>query len=91
MISYGYIITLAKGKFKGFNPCASHLTAVTLLCTSGRFVYLSSSCGGSSSFDSFTSVFYTVVIPMLNPLIYSLRNKEIKGALKMLQNKLEYC
>ncbi|XP_042814676.1 olfactory receptor 5AN1-like [Panthera tigris] len=97
MISYGYIvisvmkITSAKGRSKAFNTCASHLTAVSLFYTSSMFVYLSSSSGGSSSFDRFASVFYTVVIPMLNPLIYSLRNKEIKDALKRLQKKRCYC
>ncbi|XP_057363029.1 olfactory receptor 5AN1-like [Manis pentadactyla] len=97
MISYGYIvisimkITTAKGRSKAFNTCASHLTAVSLFYTSGSFVYLSSSSGGSSNFDRFASVFYTVMIPMLNPLIYSLRNKEIKDALKRLQKKGRYC
>ncbi|XP_031240609.1 olfactory receptor 5AN1-like [Mastomys coucha] len=93
MISYGYIvssilkITSAKGRSKAFNTCASHLTAVSLFYTSSIFVYLSSISGGSSSFDRFVSVFYTVVIPMLNPLIYSLRNREIKDAMKRLQKK----
>lgn len=97
VISYGYIvrsilkITSAKGRSKAFNTCASHLTAVSLFYTSSIFVYLSSSSGGSSSFDRFASVFYTVVIPMLNPLIYSLRNKEIKDGLKRLQKKIGYC
>nr|NP_001375803.2 olfactory receptor family 5 subfamily AN member 1 [Canis lupus familiaris] len=97
MISYGFIvisimkITSAKGRSKAFNTCASHLTAVSLFYTSSIFVYLSSSSGGSSSFDRFASVFYTVVIPMLNPLIYSLRNKEIKDALKRLPKKTWYC
>ncbi|XP_031546955.2 olfactory receptor 5AN1-like [Vicugna pacos] len=97
MISYVYIvisimkITSAKGRSKAFNTCASHLIAVSLFYTSSIFVYLSSSTGGSSSFDRFASVFYTVVIPMLNPLIYSLRNKEIKDALKRLQKKRGYC
>ncbi|XP_029771127.1 olfactory receptor 5AN1-like [Suricata suricatta] len=84
-------ITSAKGRSKAFNTCASHLTAVSLFYTSSIFVYLSSSSGGSSSFDRFASVFYTVVIPMLNPLIYSLRNKEIKDALKRLQKNKWYC
>ncbi|KFO29524.1 Olfactory receptor 5AN1 [Fukomys damarensis] len=98
IISYGYIvtsitkITSTTGRSKAFNTCASHLTAVSLFYTSGLFVYISSSSGGSSSFDRFASVFYTVVIPMLNPLIYSLRNKEIKDALKRLQKKITaYC
>ncbi|XP_052616040.1 olfactory receptor 5AN1-like [Peromyscus californicus insignis] len=93
MLSYGFIvlsimkITSAKGRSKAFNTCASHLTAVSLFYISGIIVYLSSSSGGSSNFDRFTSVFYTVVIPMLNPLIYSLRNKEIKDAMKRLHKK----
>ncbi|XP_049989932.1 olfactory receptor 5AN1-like [Alexandromys fortis] len=93
LISYGYIIlsilkiTSSKGRFKALNTCTSHLTAVSLFYTSSIFVYLSSSSGGSSSFDRFASVFYTVVIPMLNPLIYSLRNKEIKESMKRLLKK----
>ncbi|XP_038172956.1 olfactory receptor 5AN1-like [Arvicola amphibius] len=94
MISYGYIvlsimkITSVKGRSKAFNTCASHLTVVSLFYTSSVFVYLSSSSGGSSSLDRFASVFYTVVIPMLNPLVYSLRNKDIRDAVKRLQRKM---
>ncbi|XP_037696633.1 olfactory receptor 5AN1-like [Choloepus didactylus] len=97
MISYGYIIisvmkiTSAKGRSKAFNTCASHVTAVSLFYTSGIFVYLSSSSGGSSSTDRFASVFYTVVIPLMNPVIYSLRNREIIDALKSLQKKRRHC
>ncbi|XP_058162361.1 olfactory receptor 5AN1-like [Dasypus novemcinctus] len=97
LISYVYIvisimkITSAKGRSKSFNTCASHLTAVSLFYTSGLFVYLSSSSSGSSSFDRFASVLYTVVIPMMNPLIYSLRNREIKDALKRLQKRRGHC
>ncbi|XP_054999746.1 olfactory receptor 5AN1-like [Sorex araneus] len=96
MISYIYIvlsilkITSARGRAKAFNTCASHLTAVTLFYTSAIFVYLSSSTGSSSAFDRFASVFYTVLIPMLNPLIYSLRNREIKDAMKKFPKK-RYC
>ncbi|XP_014648611.1 PREDICTED: olfactory receptor 1440-like [Ceratotherium simum simum] len=88
MISYGYIvatilkITSAEGRSKAFNTCASHLTAVTLYCGSGTFVYLCPSSDDSLSQNKLASVVYTVIIPMLNPLIYSLRNKEIKDALK---------
>ena len=84
-------ITTASGRSKAFNTCASHLTAVALFYTSGTFVCLSSTSGGSSSFDRLASVLYTVMIPMLNPLIYSLRNKEIKDALKRLQKKRGCC
>ncbi|XP_037695403.1 olfactory receptor 5AN1-like [Choloepus didactylus] len=97
MIYYGYIIisvmkiTSAKGRSKAFNTCASHLTAVSLFYMSGIFVYLSYSSSGSSSVDRFASVLYTVVIPLLNPLIYSLRNREIKDALKKLQKKGGHC
>ncbi|XP_007519665.2 olfactory receptor 5AN1-like [Erinaceus europaeus] len=97
MISYGIIvisimkITSAQGRSKVFNTCASHLTTVSLFYSSTGFVYLSSSIGSTPSFDRFASVFYTVVIPMLNPLIYSLRNKEIKDALKRLPMKRAYC
>jgi olfactory receptor len=93
MISYGYIvmsilkITSAKGRSKAFNTCAPHLTPVSLFLTSSIFVYLSSSSGGSSSFDRFVSVVYTVVIPVLIPLIYSLKNREIKDAMKRLKKK----
>ncbi|XP_037696785.1 olfactory receptor 5AN1-like [Choloepus didactylus] len=97
MVSYCYIIvsimkvTSAKGRSKAFNTCASHLTTVSLFYISGIFVYLSSSSSGSPSFDRFASCFYIVVIPMLNPLIYSLRNRDIKDALKNLQKKRGHC
>ncbi|XP_055995031.1 olfactory receptor 5AN1-like [Sorex fumeus] len=96
LISYVYIvlsilkITSAKGRFKAFNTCASHLTIVSLFYISSVVIYLSSSTGSSSTIDRFASVFYTVLIPILNPLIYSLRNQEIKDALKKL-SKRGYC
>ncbi|XP_006900536.1 PREDICTED: olfactory receptor 5AN1-like [Elephantulus edwardii] len=85
--SYGYIvaailkITSAEGRSKAFNTCASHLTTVTLFFGSGTFVYLCPSSNDSVSQNKLASLVYTVGIPMLNPLIYSLRNKEIKDAL----------
>ncbi|XP_008830408.1 olfactory receptor 5AN1-like [Nannospalax galili] len=97
MMSYVYIIlsimkiSSTKGRSKAFNTCASHLTAVSLFYGSGVFVYLRSTSGVSSSFDRFASMFYIMVIPMLNPLIYSLRNKEIKDAMKRLQKKTGTC
>ncbi|XP_037696781.1 olfactory receptor 5AN1-like [Choloepus didactylus] len=97
MLSYGYIIisimkiTSLKGRSKAFNTCASHMTTVSIFYTSVIYVYLSSSYGVSSSLNRFASVFYTVVIPMLNPVIYSLRNREIKDALMRLQKKRWHC
>ncbi|XP_039100969.1 olfactory receptor 1440-like [Hyaena hyaena] len=94
MISYGYIvatilkITSAEGRSKAFNTCASHLTAVTLFFGSGIFVYMYPNSGDSLSQNKLASVLYTVLIPMLNPLIYSLRNKEIKDALNRRKKRI---
>ncbi|MBZ3882319.1 Olfactory receptor 1440 [Sciurus carolinensis] len=93
MVSYGHIIAAilkirsVEGRSKAFNTCASHLTAVTLFFGSGLFVYMHPSSDDALGYDKMASVFYTVVIPMLNPLIYSLRNKEIKDALKRCKKK----
>ncbi|KFO18747.1 olfactory receptor 502 [Fukomys damarensis] len=91
-VSYIYIlITILKmrsteGRHKAFSTCTSHLTAVTLYFGSIFFIYVMPKSSYSTDQNKVISVFYTVVIPMLNPLIYSLRNKEIKGALKR-----EFC
>ncbi|XP_072457251.1 olfactory receptor 7D4-like [Notamacropus eugenii] len=72
------------GKYKVFSTCGSHLSVVLLFYGTGVGVYLSSSVTHSSWKNSFASVMYTVVTPMLNPFIYSLRNKDIKDALRRL-------
>ncbi|XP_070422108.1 olfactory receptor 5AP2-like [Equus przewalskii] len=72
----------AEGRRKGFSTCASHLTVVTIYHGTLIFIYLRPSTGHSLDMDKVTSVFYTLIIPMLNPLIYSLRNKDVKNALK---------
>ncbi|XP_074852193.1 olfactory receptor 5G25-like [Carettochelys insculpta] len=71
-----------EGRRKAFSTCASHLTAVSLLYGALFFMYLRPSSSNSSDYDKVVSMFYTLVIPMLNPLIYSLRNKEVKDALR---------
>ncbi|KAM5310247.1 olfactory receptor 7D4-like [Glossophaga mutica] len=76
----------AGGKYKAFSTCGSHLTAVSLFCGTGLGVYLSSAVTHSSQRSLVASVMYTVVTPMLNPFIYSLRNKDVKGALGRLLN-----
>ncbi|KAM6151598.1 olfactory receptor 8D1-like [Rhynchocyon petersi] len=68
----------AQGKQKTFSTCASHLTAVTLYYGTTVFIYMRPSSEYSGGRDRLVSVFYTVVIPMLNPMIYSLRNKDVK-------------
>ncbi|XP_054440985.1 putative olfactory receptor 7A2, partial [Pteronotus mesoamericanus] len=74
-------IPSAQGKYKAFSTCASHLLVVSLFYGTGLGVYLSSAFTHSSQSSAVASVMYTVVIPMLNPFIYSLRNRDIKGAL----------
>ncbi|KAM5232829.1 olfactory receptor-like protein OLF4 isoform 1-T1 [Hipposideros larvatus] len=72
----------SQGKYKAFSTCASHLSVVSLFYLTSLGVYLSSAVTHSSQSSAAASVMYTVVTPMLNPFIYSLRNKDIKGALK---------
>ena len=75
-------ISSAQGKYKAFSTCASHLSGVSLFFSTSLGIYLSSSATHSSYLIEINSVMYTVVTPMLNPFIYSLRNKHIKRALK---------
>ncbi|XP_039708040.1 olfactory receptor 5F1-like [Pteropus medius] len=86
LTSYSYILFSifrmhsGEGRRKAVSTCASHLTAITLFYSTAIYTYLKPSSSYSLSQDKVASVFYTVVIPMLNPLIYSLRNKEVKAA-----------
>ncbi|XP_006877471.1 PREDICTED: olfactory receptor 7G3-like [Chrysochloris asiatica] len=70
------------GKYKAFSTCGSHLSAVSLFYGTSIGVYLSSAAHLSPKTTAVASVLYTVVTPMMNPFIYSLRNRDIKGALK---------
>ncbi|VFV33564.1 olfactory receptor 5l1-like [Lynx pardinus] len=79
----------AEGRHKAFSTCASHLTAILVFHGTILFTYCRPSSGNSVDTDKVATVFYTVVIPMLNPLIYSLRNKDVKEALrKMVSSKI---
>ncbi|NP_001000563.1 olfactory receptor Olr532 isoform X1 [Rattus norvegicus] len=82
-------INSTSGKHKAFSTCASHLLGVTVFYGSMIFTYLKPSNSYSLGKDQVASVFYTVVIPMLNPLIYSLRNKEVKNAVHRVIKKQE--
>ncbi|XP_047622018.1 olfactory receptor 7A17-like [Phacochoerus africanus] len=79
-------ISSAHGKYKAFSTCASHLSVVSLFYGTGLGVYLSSE--SSSWRGMVASVMYTVVTPMLNPFIYSLRNRDIKRALQKLLGRI---
>ncbi|XP_046500549.1 olfactory receptor 5L1-like [Equus quagga] len=72
----------AEGRCKAFSTCASHLTAIVVFHGTILFIYCQPSSGNNMDTDRVATVFYTVVIPMLNPLIYSLRNKDVKEALR---------
>ncbi|KAL6029879.1 hypothetical protein STEG23_005555 [Scotinomys teguina] len=88
VFSYTYILTTifkmhsTEFRQKVFSTCTSYLTAVTLFYGTITFIYVMPKSSYSTDQNKLLSVFYMVVIPMLNPLIYSLRNNEIKGALK---------
>ncbi|XP_029811871.1 olfactory receptor 8J2-like [Suricata suricatta] len=76
-----------EGQRKAFSTCASHMMAVTVFYGTLLFMYLQPKTSYSLDTDKMASVFYTLVIPVLNPLIYSLRNKDVKDVLKRFINK----
>ncbi|XP_039731653.1 olfactory receptor-like protein OLF1 [Pteropus medius] len=86
--SYAFIlhsvfkIRSSSGRKKSFSTCASHLISVAIYQGTLLFIYSRPSYLYSPNIDKFISVFYTVIIPVLNPLIYSLRNKDVKDATK---------
>ena len=93
LISYGYItVTILKmrsggGRHKLFSTCSSHLTAVSIYYGTVFVMYAQPGAVESMEQGKVVSVFYTLVIPMLNPLVYSLRNKDVKDALGRLGQK----
>ncbi|XP_042532150.1 olfactory receptor 8K3-like [Dipodomys spectabilis] len=72
----------AEGRRKAFSTCGSHLTVVIVFYGTLIFMYVQPESSHSIDTDKVSSIFYTLVIPMLNPLIYSLRNKDVKCALQ---------
>ncbi|XP_008692483.1 olfactory receptor 5G3-like [Ursus maritimus] len=88
MVSYVCIlaailkIQTADGRQKAFSTCSSHLAVVSILYGTLFFIYVRPGSTSSLDINKVISLFYTVVIPMLNPLIYSLRNKEVKNAFR---------
>ena len=88
LVSYMFILVAilrmnsSKGRYKAFSTCSSHLTVVVVFYATLLFMYLQPKSSHTIAVDKMASVFYTLVTPMLNPLIYGLRNKEVKDALK---------
>ncbi|XP_075769847.1 olfactory receptor 2G3-like [Pelodiscus sinensis] len=88
LVSYGHIgaavrrMRSAQGRLKALNTCASHLAVVTLFYGTAISMYLQPPSSYSQDRGKAVSLFYTMVTPMLNPLIYTLRNKEVHGALR---------
>uniref|UniRef100_A0A2K5XF90 Olfactory receptor family 13 subfamily H member 1 n=1 Tax=Mandrillus leucophaeus TaxID=9568 RepID=A0A2K5XF90_MANLE len=80
-------IHLAQGRLKAFTTCGSHLTVVTIFYGAVISMYMKPQSNSSPDQDKFISVFYGALTPMLNPLIYSLRNKDVKGAIRKVMLK----
>ncbi|KAM5233272.1 olfactory receptor 7D4-like [Hipposideros larvatus] len=97
LFSYSQIVSSlvrmasTKGKYKAFSTCGSHLCVVSLFYGTSLGVYLSSAVTHSSQGSLIASVMYIGVTPMLNPFIYSLRNKDVKGALRRLLSQAACC
>ncbi|XP_062053923.1 olfactory receptor 141-like, partial [Lepus europaeus] len=93
LVSYGFILLAilrmdsAEGRRKVFSTCGSHLTGVSIYYGTILFMYVRPSSSYALEYDMIASVFYTIVIPMLNPIIYSLRNKDVKEAMKRVFRK----
>ncbi|XP_009876002.1 PREDICTED: olfactory receptor 12-like [Apaloderma vittatum] len=93
--SYGYIIITiiqmpsAESRHKAFSTCSSHMLAVSLFFGTVFFMYAQPAATSSPDKSNTISILYTVVIPMLNPFIYTLRNTEVKGSLKKRKVQVE--
>ncbi|KAE8619133.1 hypothetical protein XENTR_v10009620 [Xenopus tropicalis] len=94
LISYGNIISSAlkirtsAGKLKTFSSCCSHLTVVVLFCGTSLSLYMKPDSGNSQEMDKLLSLLYVAVTPLLNPLVYSLRNKDIINAIKNIKKSI---
>ncbi|KAM9665787.1 olfactory receptor 2B2-like [Trichechus inunguis] len=90
LISYAFIaqallrIQPAEGRRKAFGTCGSHLTVVSLFYGTAIYMYMQPPSPASKDPGKIASLFYTIITPMLNPVIYTLRNEDVKGAFKRL-------
>ncbi|XP_003472621.3 olfactory receptor 8B12-like [Cavia porcellus] len=96
-ISYALILSSilhirsTEGTSKAFSTCSTHMSVVLLFFGSGAFMYLKSPTLLSLDQGKVSSLFYTIVVPMLNPLIYSLRNKDVKVSFKKIFQRKMFC
>ncbi|XP_069486123.1 olfactory receptor 5T17-like [Ambystoma mexicanum] len=94
LVSYSFIVSAiltinsVDGRWKAFSTCSSHFICITLFFGTLVFMYVKPTSTHSMAKDRVASVFYAVIIPMLNPLIYSLRNQEVKGALGKVMKRI---
>uniref|UniRef100_A0A8D0T1R4 Olfactory receptor n=1 Tax=Sus scrofa TaxID=9823 RepID=A0A8D0T1R4_PIG len=94
LVSYLFILEAilrmhsAEGRHKAFSTCGYHLTVVTVFYGTLIFMYVQPESSHSFDTDKVASIFYTLIIPMLNPLIYSLRNKDVKCAIQRMWKRL---
>ncbi|XP_069328581.1 olfactory receptor 5AC1 [Eulemur rufifrons] len=93
IISYSYVLFAImkkrseKGRSKAFSTCSAHLLSVSLFYGTLFFMYVHRGSGTAEDQDKMYSIFYTIIIPLLNPFIYSLRNTEVIGALRRIMKK----
>ncbi|KAM8924696.1 olfactory receptor 5AR1-like [Pelodytes ibericus] len=94
LISYIFIISAilkiksVEGRQKAFSTCTSHLTCVTIFYGSILCLYMRPTSNYSPKQDKFFALLYSIVVPILNPVIYSLKNQDVKNALKKVKNKV---
>ncbi|XP_053120440.1 olfactory receptor 14A16-like [Hemicordylus capensis] len=95
-VSYGYILSFVmkipsvQGRCKAFSTCIPHLTVFSLFIIPGVFSYMRPKALSTPMMDLVSAVLYTILLPLMNPIIYSLRNKDIKVALLKLPKKLQH-
>ncbi|XP_030043914.1 olfactory receptor 1440-like [Microcaecilia unicolor] len=88
LASYVFIVAAilkiqsTEGRHKAFSTCSSHLTLIILFFVTIMFVNMRPTSASSQDYDKFTSLLYVVLIPLVNPIVYSLKNKELKRALR---------
>ncbi|KAM3919022.1 olfactory receptor 5V1-like [Leptodactylus fuscus] len=91
IISTIFKTSSSEGKDKAFSTCASHLTVVSLYYGAIMFMYLKPRSAYSPKIDKIMSLLYTVVTPMLNPIIYSMRNKDVKDMIRIKLFRQSHC